>query len=482
MILISTTRIGEDQWSYASVAQFVRYYLQEECTLTESSERRIRFMLTEQQEERPTLFIEADHDGGIYAISCMVDSLDKKELTDAMKRLIYQCFRKIGYSVLPWGILTGVRPGKIVRKLFREGHSYEEIQSILEQYYIVNSENAKELLVIHQTQNRMEAANPDAICSVYISIPFCPSRCNYCSFYSCDINKNHSLVAPYLNALAQELERFVPILLKYDKIESIYVGGGTPSSLSEKELESFMIQVGTHIPINDDIEFTFEAGRPDTINKQKLEILKRFGVNRISINPQTMNDESLRKANRKHSSQDIIESFYLARDVGFQNINMDVILGLDGEGETEVANTFDRLKELLPDSITVHSLTLKKSAPLNEVIHDRGAWLRNNVIFDSMKIAKQACSEMGMHPYYLYRQKNSASFLENIGFSLRGRESLYNIAMIEELHDVYGFGAHASSKLFCNGSFERFVNPKFPRDYLRNIKENSLKRVSYLME
>lgn len=360
------------------------------------------------------------------------------------KKLLYLLLKEVYETISgKWGILTGIRPVKIVNELKKEQKSEEDILDILAKNYLISSEKSTLLLDISRVQEKMIQELSNDI-SIYISIPFCPSRCNYCSFFSLDLNFGKQYMMDYLKTLDMEIKESLKLeFFKNKKITSIYVGGGTPSSLNEEQLEYFFEIVSSSFDLGAIKEYTFEAGRADTLNQKKLKIIKDHGVSRISINPQTMKNETLKKIGRNHSAQDVVRIFYQARELGFDDINMDLILGLTDETIEDMDRSVEEILTLDPESITIHCLAIKRASVLNQEQKKP----INVEISDYMQDLTRKLYKRDYKPYYLYRQKNMLENGENIGFAKRGKYSLYNVAMMDEIQSIVGFGVGASSKL-----------------------------------
>ena len=422
---------------------------------------------------------------------------DKSEI----KRQLYDFLSKLTSKKLLWGTLTGIRPVTIVTNLIEDNSdkryidfsddkkdnetkasNYQILKKYLQDEYYVSNNKADELIDI--ANNEIKILGRDNIknykdrYSIYIGVPFCKSTCLYCSFTSFNIDKYGEYVDKYLDAIEYEFKnRCTKINSKFDdgsKIAqgkflpmTLYIGGGTPTSLDEKHFERLLMIVDKYIDKKSCIEYTVEAGRPDTITKEKLKLMKEYGVTRISINPQSFNQKTLYLIGRRHKTKDVIDKFMLARSLGFDNINMDIILGLPNEHLLEVLNTLFNVYKLKPESLTVHSLALKRAARLNVELD---SWTRNSYlagIAESNKTeGKRAIDKMyamseftakilGLEPYYLYRQKNMAGNLENIGFARDGLECIYNIMMMSERHTVYGFGTATSKEVFYENGGKR---------------------------
>ncbi|SEF92407.1 oxygen-independent coproporphyrinogen-3 oxidase [Caloramator fervidus] len=406
-------------------------------------------------------------------------SNDKKELKNAIKKVVLKLFENItGVSML-WGILVGIRPTKIVHDALSKGFSEDEIKNMLVEEYLVSSEKAELVLEVAKNESKY-LKPPSKSVGLYIGIPFCPTRCSYCSFTSNPYYGNKQ-VSDYLLALKKEFYSIVNFLNENKvKIDTLYIGGGTPTSLNEYELEDFLSWINELICVNDLREFTVEAGRPDSLNRKKLNILKKNFVSRISINPQSMNQETLNLIGRKHSVDDVVEKFYVARECGFDNINMDIIIGLPNENEEHIKKTMKKIADLNPDSITIHTMAIKRASILNEKMF-KGDKDTANKMYD---IATKYVRYMGMRPYYMYRQKNMVSPLENIGYSYFGKECIYNIQMISESTTVVALGADAVTKIIYedSGRIERVANLKDIKEYINRIDEQINKKLKKLID
>lgn len=397
-------------------------------------------------------------------------------IKEQLKKAVYSYFKEVYGITLPWGTLVGIRPSKIALELLEKGMKEEAIINYFYDHYMASKEKAQLCIDIARNENKFVNSDSNSI-SVYIGMPFCPTRCLYCSFTSNPIGGNKKLVEPYLEALKleiREMSRFI-----YEKgltIESIYFGGGTPTAIEDEQFEDLMSVIYSNFIKNFYIkEFTVECGRPDSITVSKLSSMKKYGVSRISINPQTMNDETLKSIGRNHNSKDVEDKFILARELGFDNINMDVIVGLPGEGIEEVENTCERLLKLKPDSLTVHGMSIKRASRLYEDLclnkkYTIASQLELNEMYG---LTRKLAIDLSMIPYYMYRQKNMVGNMENIGYSHCGKECIYNIQMIEEKQTIIALGADAVSKVVFldENRIERFPNVKDVREYTSRINE-----------
>ena len=399
------------------------------------------------------------------------ETADGVTMQHAVRSAVYHMLKEKTGQHFPWGMLTGIRPAKTINTYMDTGLTKaESIKKMIETYEM--SPEKAELAATVATAERsiLEKADKNGI-SLYIGIPFCPTRCLYCSFTSYPIDIYKTKVDGYVEALIKEL-KFLGEKAQGKRLDSIYIGGGTPTSLSAEHLDKIMAAVLETFDLSNILEYTVEAGRPDTITAEKLKVIKKNGASRISVNPQTMNDETLRLIGRKHTVDDIKRVFYEARSVGHDNINMDLILGLPGEGEDEVKNTMEEIKKLSPESLTVHTLAVKRASRLKETLGDYDlakAMLMENILGLSAKGA----AEMGLAPYYMYRQKNMLGSFENVGYAKKGFESIYNVVIMEETQSIYAAGAGASTKLYDpeTDRIERIFNVKNVDEYIGRIDE-----------
>lgn len=394
---------------------------------------------------------------------------DDKTVEMELCRLIYGILSGKTGIVPPWGLMTGIRPVKKVTELIGQGLSREEIERRLTEKYQISR---KKLELAYETAVNqlpiLESIDRTAA-SLYVSIPFCPTRCSYCSFVSHSIASAKKLMPEYVDALCRELEILGKIVRETDtKIDTVYFGGGTPTSVSAEELRKIMDAVALNFDLTKIREYSVEAGRPDTITEEKLRVIKELGADRISVNPQTLNDDVLRVIGRKHSGEDAIRAFELARKIGFDNINTDLIAGLPTESAESFRNTLDRICELSPESITVHTLTVKRSA---ELFRD-GNINMDNPAAEMVDYSIEKLMSQGYMPYYMYRQKNTVDNLENVGYAKKGYESQYNIFIMDETQTILGAGCAASTKLvYPDGLITRIHNYKYPYEYISRFEQ-----------
>ncbi|MBE5915143.1 MAG: coproporphyrinogen dehydrogenase HemZ [Pseudobutyrivibrio ruminis] len=401
-----------------------------------------------------------------------IDYSDRPDTKNRLKLAIYESLSKRTGKELPWGTLTGIRPTKISLGMIEDGADDEAIASYMKDTYRTSDAKINlSLQVSHKEHELLSKIDYDNGYSVYIGIPFCPSTCLYCSFTSYPIGLWKKKLDDYLDALEKEMA-FTAEACKEKSLTTIYIGGGTPTSLDEEHLEKLLTLVDKYFDTKSLLEYTIEAGRPDSITYEKLQIMKNHPVSRISINPQTMNQKTLDLIGRFHKVEDIHRVYGWARELGFDNINMDLILGLPGETIEDVKYTLDEVEKMAPDNLTVHSLALKHSARLNIDRESYDDYLIENSQ-THMDICLDCAHHMGMNAYYLYRQKNMAANLENIGYATPGKEGLYNILIMEEKQTIMALGAGCSCKFVADHgkTVTRCENVKDVQLYIDRIDE-----------
>lgn len=409
-----------------------------------------------------------------------VDFSDRTETKNELKQNFYQILSEITGKKLPWGTLTGIRPTKIPMKFLEEGKTEEEIRTYMQKTYFASDEKIDLSIDIAERELEiLKKIDYENGYSLYIGIPFCPTTCLYCSFTSFPVSRFGDRMRAYLDALYKELA-FVAKHHRDKKLTTIYIGGGTPTALDEECLSKLMNMIHELFPVEESEEFTVESGRPDSITKEKFRILKEAGVTRISINPQTMHQETLDLIGRAHTVEQTKEAFLLARECGFDNINMDIITGLPGESLSYVHETLDEIFKLRPESLTVHSLAIKRAAHLNIEMEKYQGMVKGSTN-EMLRLVDEYASNMGMEAYYMYRQKNIPGNLENIGYCVPDKECLYNILIMEEKQDIISCGAGASSKyVFEQGRIERTENVKNLDHYINRIDEMIDRKRKYL--
>ena len=453
--------------------------------------------------------------------SVQVDFEDRKKTKNELKQQLYYLLTVYAGKTLPWGTLTGIRPTKIPMELLEEEKSEDEIRSYMKETYLASDEKIElSLSVAKRELELLSRIDYENGYSLYVGIPFCPSTCLYCSFTSYPLAKWANRMDEYLDALEKEIA-FTAEACKHKVLNSVYIGGGTPTTLSAEQMDRLLTMIGSYFGIADEqgrmiyadehvneidvidevqnpmdgagtenaltdadskmekarkqtqlLEFTVEAGRPDSITREKLEVIHRHNISRISINPQTMKEETLRLIGRQHTVQQTIDSFKLAREVGFDNINMDLIVGLPEETIEDVRETMRQLEELDPDNITVHSLAIKRAARLR-MQKEQYENLHIENTAQTIDLTAGCCHEMGLEPYYLYRQKNMAGNFENVGYAKPGKAGVYNILIMEEKQTIMALGAGATTKVvFEDGKrIERVGNVKDIINYLDRVDE-----------
>jgi oxygen-independent coproporphyrinogen-3 oxidase len=416
-------------------------------------------------------------------------NLSSKEEFKLQKNIVSRAYLTVLQDwtgmVQKWGILTGVRPTKLLHKKLRQGTEPEIAHSELGDQYLISTEKIQ---LMQRIVDRQLAVLPDLYelqneVSVYIGIPFCPTKCAYCTFPAYAINGRQGSVDSFLGGLHYEIRQIGDWLNTNGiKITTVYYGGGTPTSISAQEMDMLYEEVQASFPDVANIrEITVEAGRPDTITPEKLEVLKKWNIDRISINPQSYIQETLKAIGRHHTVEETVEKFHLARSMGMNNINMDLIIGLPGEGRTEFAHTLAETEKLMPESLTVHTLSFKRASEMTQnkqkyKVAERGE------IEQMMTMAETWSTEHDYVPYYLYRQKNILGNLENVGYSIPGQESLYNILIMEEQQTIIGLGCGAASKFIdpVTGTITQFSNPKDPKSYNDSFADYAAKKIEIL--
>ena len=388
----------------------------------------------------------------------------------ALQQSYYLAARQLLPQVPAWGALAGVRPTKITTKHLLEGGSAKSADNLLKDVYFVTPERRKLAIDCSLSTAKAAAALEETDVSLYVGIPFCPTRCAYCSFVSRTVGKRTELIEPYLQALLEEI-RVVGLLMANSgrKVRTIYIGGGTPTSLSEPQMSLLLDTIRENFDLSRLIEFTVEGGRPDTLNREKLFSIARHGADRMSINPQTMVDAVLKASARPHKAADVLRAYQEAVDAGFTAINMDLIAGLPADTVDGFKSSLDTVAALKPANITVHTLALKKDADLFQ--------RRENLpsaedVTEMVAYANEKLSALGYKPYYLYRQKYMSGSFENVGWSRDGLDCLYNIYMMEEVHTIVSVGGGSISKVnLPDGKLIRFPNPKFPDQYIEILPQ-----------
>ncbi len=403
----------------------------------------------------------------------LAEGLEKKYLKKELKKQIYRVMHELTKAELPWGALTGIRPTKLIVTMIEAAPDVtdEEITSFLkENYYVTDEKAALGIQIARREIKLLEKIDYEEGYSLYIGIPFCPTTCLYCSFTSYPIGAYTKKADDYVTALLKEIS-YASARFADRKLNSIYIGGGTPTTLEPEQLDRLLHAVRDSFDFSHNQEFTVEAGRPDSITPEKLAVLLKHGVTRISINPQTMNQKTLDLIGRYHTVEQVKETFQLARKMGFDNINMDFIVGLPGETMEDIRFSMEEVQKLNPDSLTIHSLAIKRAARLNIMREQyKDFTIENNE--QIMELCAAAAENMGMTPYYMYRQKNIAGNMENVGYARTGRAGIYNILIMEEKQTIVALGAGSVTKrIYPDGRIERCANVKDVGQYIDRIDE-----------
>ena len=436
------------------------------------------FVRTEEVENGVRAYAEASFDGETKGSEYFAEYVPSRTTERTLKlavggAVLAACGALTGYRPA-WGMLIGVRPSKVASEMLNAGISKTRVKSLLTSDYLVIPKKAALATNIALTEKKIvgEASTKD--CSVYISIPFCPSRCTYCSFVSYTSKRLLDLIPQYLERLKCDIKANFDLIRRLGlRVRTVYIGGGTPTILDERQLKDLLSYIASQTDVSALDEFTLEAGRPDTITEEKLTIAKAYGVTRVSVNPQTLCDELLSGVGRKHTVEEFYRAFDDARKAGIRTVNVDLIAGLPGDHFKTFSSTMDSVLSLKPENLTVHTFCVKKSAEIlrlnSHVYSARGGDVGKCVDYSQIK-AQQA----GYIPYYMYRQKNTVGNYENVGFSMPGHEGLYNIYMMEEIHSIFSAGAGAVTKLVDptqgvghRKNIERLFHQKYPFEYLR---------------
>lgn len=414
--------------------------------------------------------------------TCLPDQADlpsyhatvtEKLIRREVKRQLYLCLSDLTGLKFPWGSLTGIRPTQVAAEAIARNESLVAAGRELIDHWFVSPAKAELAIETALTEQRLLAQIPPDSALVYLGVPFCPSRCDYCSFIAQDALRRVNMLAPYVDAVIAETETFFAGLTQPLTVSVVYVGGGTPTSLPDHLFARLLDGVLSKLPSLPNFELTIEAGRPDTITPAKLQIIQSTGANRLCINPQTFHDNTLARIGRRHSTLQTVESFRLARSVGFDNINMDLIAGLPGESPADFAESLLQAMALGPDSITVHTLSMKRSSRLSDQQKKSGAQvgLPDPALAAMLQEAGNRLKSAGLLPYYLYRQKDVAGGLENTGFARNGEGCLYNVGMMSDQRSVIGLGSGAISKKVVGDRVVRTPNPRDIADYIARTAE-----------
>ncbi len=444
------------------------------CTLRDNSSVDTPFVYTQVCDN--ILKVKVSVDGKEAEETAQAQENDDKELI--LATLLYTCLSEICHRTLPWGLLTGVRPIKLMRRLSELYGGIEEAQRYLSGTLLVSDEKLKLAAVTEANERKiLELSRKDSF-SLYISIPFCPTRCNYCSFVSQSVEKAKHLISPYVDILLEEIRQTAQIAADLKlRLETVYIGGGTPTTLSADDLGRVISTIRQSFDMSYVREFTVEAGRPDTITEEKLRAVISSGCDRLSINPQTLNDKVLEVIGRKHTTEEFYSAFNLARKLGFKHINTDLIAGLDTDTVESFKSTIDGIVALNPESVTIHTLSMKRSSFItaeNKLITESS----NTSVSDMLSYGYKCLESEKYRPYYMYRQSKMLGNLENIGWAKEGFDGLYNVYIMDETHTILACGAGAVSKMKAFGSehLERIFNFKYPYEYIDRYDELKLRK------
>lgn len=407
------------------------------------------------------------------------------KMSEEVKKAVFNYLKEGTGKVLPWGTLVGIRPSKKALSYLESGYNEEEIIKEFQDRHETLEEKTKLCIDVAKYEKNVVNTDKNSI-SIYVGMPFCPTRCVYCSFTSNPVGANRNNVINYLNSLTKEIEEISKYVdEKKLIIETVYFGGGTPTSVNDDQFEDIMGKIYNNFVKDRDVkEFTVECGRVDSITRNKLLSMRRYNVDRISINPQTMNDDTLKAIGRNHNSEAVEECFNMARELGFDNINMDLIVGLPGENLNHIVNSCERIAKLNPDNLTIHGLSVKRGSRLHEnLINNKAYVIPDQDELNSMyESTKRLSEKLNMKPYYMYRQKNMVGNMENVGYCRDEKVCIYNIQMIEEKQTIIALGADGVSKVvFLNENrIERFANVKDVKEYNNRIDEMIEKKIQLL--
>ncbi len=401
------------------------------------------------------------------------EGFDDREAEREIAALLFHCFTHITGYAPKWGIVTGIRPARLYSAVVKELGGENAAKEFFKKKFYVNDEKISLCEETHKGEEEIIKLSEKDSFSLYISVPFCPTRCSYCSFVSHAVEKAEKLIPEYVEYLCREIKATAKIAKENGlKLTTVYMGGGTPTTLSAHQLTTVLSLVRECFDFSFVKEFTVVAGRPDTITREKLLALKNCGVQRISINPQTLNDEVLDIIGRAHTAQQTVDAFYLAREMGFDNINMDLIAGLPGDTFESFKSTIEKILKLDPESVTVHSLSMKRSSRMN--VSGTFPEIEVGKTADRMvAFARDVLTQNGIAPYYMYRQSKTVGNLENVGYAKKGKECLYNVYIMDETHTILACGASAVTKMRepGGGYIERIFNFKYPYEYINRFDE-----------
>ncbi len=443
----------------------------EKIKITQEEERESKVAITSFNGKTCYASLEVNGEKTEYSFEAE-ENANEKDIELCLATALFKCLTKLTGYTPKWGLLTGVRPAKLFARLCGEfGEEYAE--EYFNKKLFVSHQKISLCKESHKKEEKIVLNNSGDSFSLYVSIPFCPTRCSYCSFVSHSVEKAGKLIDDYVVLLCKELKETAEYAKQNRlKLKTIYIGGGTPTTLSAKQLDVIIQCIKESFDLSFLLEFTVEAGRPDTVTAEKLQVLKNHGVGRISINPQTMNNSVLKAIGRAHTKEDFVSAFNLAREIGFNNINADLIAGLPTDTYESFENTLNEILKLSPESVTVHSLAFKRSSELTQK-NDTEVAKTYEQVDSFVSLARNRLAENGIVPYYMYRQSKTVGNLENVGYAKDGFECLYNVYIMDETHTILGCGASAVTKLRQpNGNYiERIFNYKYPYEYISNFSE-----------
>ncbi len=393
----------------------------------------------------------------------------RKDLSDLIKKSVFFACKKLSGMPTPWAVSTGIRPAKTARMMLDEGFSDEDVLKYMKEEYFVSPSKANLSLAVAKKEAELLKTRIENGVSLYLGVPFCPTRCAYCSFVSQAIKHNQKFIVPYVDAVRKEIEATARIAEEFGyKVETVYFGGGTPTTLPPESLGVLIRDIKSAFDVSKLKEFTVEAGRPDTFSYEMLDVLKNTGVNRISINPQTMNQKTLDAIGRRHTVEDTVKAFEMTKKYDCFSINADLIAGLPGETPEDFEKTVKEVVSLDPDAVTVHTMYMKRAARLIDEFENLRFATHTAEMVD---FSHNYLIENGFNPYYMYKQRNTLGNLENTAFAKEGHESLYNIYIMEEIQTILAIGGGASTKMVKGDRIERVFNPKEAGDYINRIDE-----------
>ncbi|MFO1442748.1 coproporphyrinogen III oxidase [Bacillus sp. Bva_UNVM-123] len=489
--------IGLQEERYERPLQLIANLFFEECKVSLNDIDEANVTIKFETIVKDTLFVKAvliDKEGNkksaSYEIMNEIANTEKekfKQMKNAVSHVYLKVLQEWTGIIQKWGVLTGIRPTKLLHSHMKQKTPKEIAHQELKDKYLITDEK---ISLMQSIVDRQLAVVPDLYelqneVSIYIGIPFCPTKCAYCTFPAYAINGRQGSVDSFLGGLHYEMRKVGEWLKENNvKITTVYYGGGTPTSITAEEMDLLYEEMYSSFPHVEHIrELTVEAGRPDTITSEKLEVLKKWKINRISINPQSYIQDTLKAIGRHHTVEETIDKFHLARKLGMDNINMDLIIGLPGEGVSEFAHTLNETEKLMPESLTVHTLSFKRASEMTKNKEKYKVAEREEIV-QMMAMAEKWTKEHHYAPYYLYRQKNILGNLENVGYALHNQESIYNIMIMEEQQTIIGLGCGAASKFIhpMTGKITHFANPKDPKTYNDSFEKYTEEKLNVLSE